>query len=379
MNKRRTAAAFRTLHRAKSRKSAAMSGFRTAMSRKLPPPGGHFRPALERRSFTLTQFSRRSSGIGHKQSMERRMNAAEQEFQVMRKAFILGLLVATAAVPAPTFAQNSSAQTREERRQARQEARKERRQTNQRAPGEATARQQRQERRMQRQQARQQQDAARAEAAARQQRQERRAQRVQQQPEQRGQALRGWLGDPNDPRMEEHRRRYERLARQNARENGTREQYRSVVQRQRAERVERRAERREDRQDWRQDRRENRREWRQERREDRREARQARREWNRDWRREQRYDWRAFRDRNRYIFRAPTYYAPYRGYGYTRFGIGSVLDRGFWGRNYWINDPFQFRLPPAPAGYVWVRYYDDVLLVDTWSGRIVDVIHNFFW
>jgi Ni/Co efflux regulator RcnB len=56
-----------------------------------------------------------------------------------------------------------------------------------------------------------------------------------------------------------------------------------------------------------------------------------------------------------------------------------VLDRLFWGRNYWLNDPYQYRLPPAPYGYVWVRYYDDVLLVDTYNGRVVDVIHDFFW
>ena len=29
--------------------------------------------------------------------------------------------------------------------------------------------------------------------------------------------------------------------------------------------------------------------------------------------------------------------------------------------------------------YRWVRYYDDVLLVDIYSGEVVDVIHDFFW
>jgi hypothetical protein len=182
--------------------------------------------------------------------------------------------------------------------------------------------------------------------------------------------------------MEEHRRRYERIERQNARQYGTPQQLETVIDRQRAFRQDRRedrAERREDRRDWRDDRRGDRREDRQEWREDRREARQDRREWNRDWRRDRRYDWRGYRNYNRYAFRAPTYYAPYRGYGYNRFSIGVVLDRLFWGRNYWINDPYQYRLPAAPYGYVWVRYYDDVLLVDTYSGRVVDVIHEFFW
>ena len=29
--------------------------------------------------------------------------------------------------------------------------------------------------------------------------------------------------------------------------------------------------------------------------------------------------------------------------------------------------------------YRWVRYYDDALLVDIYSGEVVDVIYDFFW
>jgi hypothetical protein len=36
-------------------------------------------------------------------------------------------------------------------------------------------------------------------------------------------------------------------------------------------------------------------------------------------------------------------------------------------------------LPPVYGPYRWVRYWDDALLVDVRSGRVVDVIHNFFW
>jgi hypothetical protein len=36
-------------------------------------------------------------------------------------------------------------------------------------------------------------------------------------------------------------------------------------------------------------------------------------------------------------------------------------------------------LPPAYGPYRWVRYYDDVLLVDIRSGYVVDMINNFFW
>jgi hypothetical protein len=47
--------------------------------------------------------------------------------------------------------------------------------------------------------------------------------------------------------------------------------------------------------------------------------------------------------------------------------------------DYWINDPFYYRLPPAYGPYRWVRYYNDALLVDVRSGYVVDVIHDIFW
>lgn len=102
--------------------------------------------------------------------------------------------------------------------------------------------------------------------------------------------------------------------------------------------------------------------------------------WNSNWRHDRRYDWQAYRNSYRHIYRAPRYYAPY-GYnsGYRRFGIGITLGRPYYASNYWISDPYRYRLPPAGHGYRWVRYYDDVLLVDTYRGRVVDVIHNFFW
>ena len=73
------------------------------------------------------------------------------------------------------------------------------------------------------------------------------------------------------------------------------------------------------------------------------------------------------------------YYAPYRDWSYNRFSIGVFLDSLFYDQRYWIGDPYQYRLPPAPPGTQWVRYYNDVLLVDTWSGEVVDVIYDFFW
>lgn len=102
--------------------------------------------------------------------------------------------------------------------------------------------------------------------------------------------------------------------------------------------------------------------------------------WNSDWRRDRRYDWRGYRSHNRDFYRLPRYANPYGySYGYRRFSVGIFLDSLFYNDSYWIDDPFEYRLPAAYGPYRWVRYYDDVLLVDLSNGRVVDVIHDFFW
>lgn len=99
-----------------------------------------------------------------------------------------------------------------------------------------------------------------------------------------------------------------------------------------------------------------------------------------NWRSDRRYDWSSYRNQHRDLFRAGRYYPP-RGYraGYRSFGVGFVLDSFLFDRNYWIDDPYSYRLPPAWGPYRWVRYYDDVLLVDINTGEVVDVIRSFFW
>ena len=104
------------------------------------------------------------------------------------------------------------------------------------------------------------------------------------------------------------------------------------------------------------------------------------RRWDRNnWRRDTRYNWSGYRNQHRDLYRTGRYYSPYNNYSYSRLSIGFFLNRGFYGQNYWINDPYQYRLPEVYGPYRWVRYYDDVLLVDIYSGEVVDVIHNFFW
>lgn len=107
--------------------------------------------------------------------------------------------------------------------------------------------------------------------------------------------------------------------------------------------------------------------------------RDAARGWSRDWRGDRRYDWQAWRGYHGDIFRLGRYHPPYRDWGYRRLTVGFVLDSLFWGDNYWIADPWFYRLPPAYGPYRWVRYFDDALLVDTYTGQVVDVIYGVFW
>ncbi len=100
--------------------------------------------------------------------------------------------------------------------------------------------------------------------------------------------------------------------------------------------------------------------------------------WRSDWRGDRRYDWRSHRRRHRNLFHFGFYFDPF-GWGYRPYSIGWRLWPHYYRSSYWLNDPWRYRLPYAPAGYRWIRYYDDALLVDTWDGTVVDVIHDFFW
>ncbi|MFS2112392.1 RcnB family protein, partial [Sphingomonas sp. Sphisp140] len=102
--------------------------------------------------------------------------------------------------------------------------------------------------------------------------------------------------------------------------------------------------------------------------------------WNNGWRNDRRYDWRGYRSSNRGLYRLPRYYAPSGwGYGYRRFGIGFTLSSILFSSQYWINDPYYYRLPEVYGPYRWVRYYNDALLVDVETGEIVDTIYDIFW
>ena len=101
-------------------------------------------------------------------------------------------------------------------------------------------------------------------------------------------------------------------------------------------------------------------------------------QWSNRWRTDRRYDWRRHRDSHRSLYRLGFYRDPY-GSRYRRFTIGFSLFPSYYQSNYWLDDPFMYRLPRAYGPYRWVRYYGDALLVNIYSGQVVDVVHGVFW
>jgi Ni/Co efflux regulator RcnB len=125
-------------------------------------------------------------------------------------------------------------------------------------------------------------------------------------------------------------------------------------------------------QDWhdRGDRGHDRREWRDDRRQDRRDDR-------RDWRQDRREDWQAWREGHRDQYRGGSWNAPFR---YRTFGVGVIAPRSYWAPQYYLNDWGSYRLPRPAYGFQrYVRHFNDVLLIDTRSGRVIRVYRNFYW
>jgi hypothetical protein len=100
--------------------------------------------------------------------------------------------------------------------------------------------------------------------------------------------------------------------------------------------------------------------------------------WRGDWRHDRRYDWRDYRRRHHDRFRFAFYYDPF-GWDYLRYGVGWRMWPSYYRSSYWLNDPWQYRLPPAYGPYRWIRYHNDALLVNIYTGEVVDVEYDFFW
>ena len=64
---------------------------------------------------------------------------------------------------------------------------------------------------------------------------------------------------------------------------------------------------------------------------------------------------------------------------YRQVAIGASLNRAFFGRSYYVNNYANYRLPRPGASQQYVRYGNDVLLVNVRTGRVIRVFSGFFW
>lgn len=98
----------------------------------------------------------------------------------------------------------------------------------------------------------------------------------------------------------------------------------------------------------------------------------------REDRREMREDWRDYRRSHREVYRRPAYAGP-RGFRYRPVTVGYRFAPAYYGRNYWVNDYARYRLPRPGAYQRWIRYGNDVVLVNTRTGRVITVNNGFFY
>ena len=78
-------------------------------------------------------------------------------------------------------------------------------------------------------------------------------------------------------------------------------------------------------------------------------------------------------------FHAPSPYRRPPGWYYQRWTYGQILPSIFWGSSYWLNDWDDFGLMDPPPGTVWVRYGDDALLIDRYTGEVIQVEYGVFF
>ena len=97
----------------------------------------------------------------------------------------------------------------------------------------------------------------------------------------------------------------------------------------------------------------------------------------RDARREYREDWRDYRGRHPDLYRSGAWVGP-RNYRWHPVTVGHRFEPAFYGSRYWI-DPYRYHLRPVAGYQRWVRYGHDVVLIDTRSGRVLEVNNGFFF
>jgi Ni/Co efflux regulator RcnB len=86
------------------------------------------------------------------------------------------------------------------------------------------------------------------------------------------------------------------------------------------------------------------------------------------------------RDLRRNIRRSHSaYVAPYRNWSYHPVTVGYRLQPSFYGSRYYISDYGMYNLRAPSRWQQWIRYGNDLLLVNIRTGRVLQVVHYQGW
>jgi Ni/Co efflux regulator RcnB len=69
---------------------------------------------------------------------------------------------------------------------------------------------------------------------------------------------------------------------------------------------------------------------------------------------------------------------PHAGFGYHGWGFGAFVPRALLGPEYFIFDFADYGLAPPPANFEWVQDGPNALLVNVYTGQVVQVVPNSF-
>jgi hypothetical protein len=80
----------------------------------------------------------------------------------------------------------------------------------------------------------------------------------------------------------------------------------------------------------------------------------------------------------RHSLHGPAFLYP-PGFAYRSWTTGSILPSVFLSSAYFYDGYAALGLAPPPAGYRWLRYGPDLLLVNVFTGRVADVVDGVFY
>ncbi|HEX3942746.1 MAG TPA: RcnB family protein [Rhizomicrobium sp.] len=75
---------------------------------------------------------------------------------------------------------------------------------------------------------------------------------------------------------------------------------------------------------------------------------------------------------------ARPWHAP-RGFAYRRFRLGERVPSVFLASLYFLTDFTAYGLAPPPPGYIWIREGSDAVLVDRYTGEVIQVEYDIFY